>query len=367
MIVHRKLILVVASAIMLLSCQKGGENDIEITFSLPYMEEVKATEYTTDNLPSFGVFATLEESGEPFLEDDANLETFMDNVPVSKQGGIWCATPKHYWPVIANKKLSFFAYAPHNGSNPEIVPDEDWSIGKKNISIQYTPPSNPSHQVDLCVSRAVLDKEKVVDGDNTVSLEFDHTLCWVTFSANYVGKVPDGCYLRIDELNLNNIAGTNSLVYNSSSTGDFFAWNPIADDAVKDASYTMTVSGTTLGGNALNRIEKGEADPEYTSFVTANGNLYLLPQKVNSAGAAVKTSMKVTFSYVKNDVNNTVIAQFYAVMDLPESEWEVAKKVRYLFTIDVEKVSLINFSAVSSDWIVDWKDSENSHSGSEIR
>lgn len=344
------------------SCGKWKGPEEEIIFSVYPVVELKATELNGDNLSDFGVFSALEENGIPFSNTEADLSEYMTNVPVTKEGTLWCANPKYYWPVLPGKKLSFFAYAPHNGSHPEIVPSADW-VTSKGITIQYTPNSNPSKQIDLCVSKAVLDQDRE---SGSIPFDFEHTLSWISFSANYRGDVPEGCYLRIDELTLSNVVDENTLVYSSSSDDDFFWWETIGKDASKDGSYTLTLSSTMLGDIALKKWE--ESDPQYTNFVSASGNLYLIPQSINPDGASEKSIINIVFSYVREDQNRTVIAQFNARKELPASEWGVAKKVRYHFTVDVNNVSLVNiFKAESSEWIVDWVDSGNEYGNTEIK
>ena len=73
---------------------------------------------------------------------------------------------------------------------------------------------------------------------------FNHTLSFVTFSANYDDEdniLPDGCYLRIDELILYNLVGTNTLVLNSSSGDDYFSWGASASAMVMEPDPSMYI------------------------------------------------------------------------------------------------------------------------------
>ncbi len=53
------------------------------------------------------------------------------------------------------------------------------------IEIQYRPHSDSTNQVDLCVAKAVLDRDNIEDRGKMVPFLFNHTLSCVTFSANY--------------------------------------------------------------------------------------------------------------------------------------------------------------------------------------
>jgi hypothetical protein len=350
---------------MVLACGKVDEPSREIVFGSAFETDVRASELTTENMTSFGIFATLEEDGKSFTDAEATLDPFMDNVPVTKNGSVWSANPKHYWPLLANKKLSFFAYAPHNASSPEIDPAADWD--NKNVKIDYKVHSNPLSQVDLCVAKAVLDKDSHLDMDKPVELEFSHTLTWVTFAANYIGNVPEGCFLRIEELELQNVLDENVLVHSHATGEDFFSWSDFPDGAQKDGKYLLSLNNASLGNMEIVKKDPSAASPEYTDFVSTKGYLYLLPQQVNSPEDVVRSEVKVTFAFVKNDENRTVIAQFYTTKELPESEWNVASKVKYCFTIDVNNVSLINIAPIAKKWIEDWAESGNTHTDQEIR
>lgn len=360
-----RILRLIGFSMMVLACGKVDEPSREIVFGSAFVADVRASELTTENMTSFGVFATLEEDGKSFTDVEATLDPFMDNVPVTKSGSVWSANPKHYWPLLANKKLSFFAYAPHNASSPEIDPVADWD--NKNVKIDYKVHSNPLSQVDLCVAKAVLDKDSHLDMDKPVELEFSHTLTWVTFAANYVGDVPNGCFLRIEELELRNVLDENVLVHSHATGEDFFSWSDFPDGAQKDGKYLLSLNNASLGNMEIVKKDPSAASPEYTDFVSTKGYLYLLPQQVNSPEDGVRTEMKVTFAFVKNDENRTVIAQFYTTKELPESEWNVASKVKYCFTIDVNNVSLINIAPIAKKWIEDWVESGNTHTDQEIR
>lgn len=354
-----------------------------IVFSEPFKAEVKAAELKNDNLTSFGVYAALAVNNRDFQQGGqiGQLQNFMTNVPIQKEGTIWRATPAHYWPNLDDKSLSFFAYAPHNASGHQnnIVPQHDWSNMNVPFKIFCSPKSNPAEQVDLCVANAVFDRNKshvdLFGQPLPVEFTFTHTLSWISFAANYVGTVPDGCYLRIDELVLYNVVESNTLQYvktNSvtSSVNYEWRWDNIDINAPKVGYYTLSIGGNTLSsqgatGQRLPQVPlSGEAT--YYEFVNANGFIYAVPQEINPQGATTKTMMNITFSFVMDDNSADIVAQFYSNIELPTStpqkpnKWEPARKIKYLFTIDVTTASLIEISAVDSgEWIEDWKPSGN--------
>ena len=372
-------------ALFIASCSKEGTDPIldtpgegepqPIEFSVPYKATVKASELRQDNILNFGVFAALAENNETFL-GGTNLKNFMTNIPVQKGTGsnIWSANPTHYWPINLDRSISFFAYAPYVNNNSELSFTPDWN-GNKELKMKYTPKTNPSGQIDLCVSPANLNKQNEFDSEGNivpVNFKFYHTLCWITFAANFTtnGKttVPDGCDVVIDELVLYNVVPSNTLtckptLADPEDPTSFFSWSSQIQDSEKTGRYTLSVGGSTLGGLAL---------PEHPSapeeFVNANGFLYLIPQTINPQGASVQTKIDITFSYVlRTATTSTTIAQFYSTLTLPKTDWTEGSKIKYTFTIDVSTASLINISATNNKWIQLWEDSGNQHQDTEIK
>ena len=365
------------------SCVKVGKesyplDSVPIGFSVgEYNVEVKGSELTEDNISSFGVFAALEDVAEYNFNQvpPEYLQPFMSDVRVEKTAYGWTAVPVHYyWPVLEDKTLSFFAYAPHS-EGIGIVAKAGWAEGsgvsdKKTVELTYSLDSNPAKHIDLCVASAVLDRVRDADGDgisDPVAFDFQHTLATVSFAANYIGTVPSGCYLRIDELTVGKFVNSNTLVYNSGSS-DFFAWDPISSDDERDGTYALSIGSLTLDSNQRLNMKSSEPDKVvYTEFVTLDGIIYVLPQDVNPAGTDEPSKIDVTFSYVKED-GNAVIAQFYTSIDLPATTFQVAKKYMYQFTLDLTTASLISISCVDQGtWVTDWKNSNNTHEDTMIK
>lgn len=359
--------LIVVCILVAAGCERVIEatTQDEIVFEPSLHVEVKGIELSIGSLTNFGVFATLEENGEAFVNSD-NLQAFMDNVRVEKisssNSTVWSTNPKYYWPVIGGKKLSFFAYAPHNRDNSELLLEEDWTQGNKNITITYTPSKDPVKHVDLCVAAAVLDRDNISDRYTPISFIFEHTLSWVTFGANYEDKgsvLPSGCYVRIDEITLSNLIGENTLVFNSSEN-NFYNWGTSAE--VSSSVYYTLSLGSALANVKL--IEKEGEKSGYSNIVAPGGYLFLIPQSINPQGSTgPKTEINVKFSFVRES-DDVVIAQFEAQRDLPPStnatEWISGRKIVYNFTVDLNNISLVNITPVT---IENWVESGNVHNG----
>lgn len=107
---------------LFVSCEKSGTSvddpelsTVPIEFSLAdFSAEVKGNALTSSTIADFGVFSLLENTtlGE--------TTPFMENVEVSKSTSenstAWRSDPPYYWPLLPDKRLTFFAYAPYNGA-----------------------------------------------------------------------------------------------------------------------------------------------------------------------------------------------------------------------------------------------------------
>lgn len=362
-----KIILFYCLMLFVASCGKQdfGVSDGAIEFGVPrYSAELKAVQITGDNISNFGVFAALESSGIDFSNNNARLEDFMDNVKIKNYGTaqnpLWKADPVYYWPVLQNSKLSFFAYAPYSGDY-NISPVAGWvdsapeSVAEKTVEITYTLDSNPARHADLCVASASLNRKRYDEygKESPVEFEFEHTLASVTFVANYKGTLPDGCELRIEELVLNNMVNSNTLVINAEED-DFYAWKTLSESS-ETGNFLLNIGSRTLVNKPIDEEEKGI----YTEFVSDEGVIYALPQRINSDNGSKRVSVDVGFSYVKSLDHSSVVAQFNTSYTLPEGDLLPSKRYKYMFTIDVSTASLINFTRVDGAWIEDWQDSEN--------
>ncbi len=374
--------------VSMVSCSKTVATEVSqrkpIEFDVDYNVALKGITLTDANIQSntMGVVAAVamadgDQAGE-FLSADADLQELMDAVPVryldeawrtaKYENKKWVADP-YYWPVNPLNTVSFFAYVPY-GENNAVKAHGDWDNRK--VTIDYTPESNPLNQYDLCIADPVLDRP----GYDPVALSFSHTLSWVTFAANYEGNLPPDAFLRIDELSLYNLYGSNSLtIYPQPLNSDpdnpiYFSWDAFDQDDSKDARYDLSVGKTTLGEVRID--PKTDGENQYKDFVTNAGILYVLPQTVNASDMTERTKIDVVFSFVKKDAqnNNTTMAQFQTSYTLPDGviTFAPATKYRLGFTLNVDTASMVDFQCVEEGkWIIDWIDSGNNHTDTTIR
>ena len=366
------------SVAALIGCSKTPVYDskplIPIDFSIQdYTIEVKGGSLTTENISNFGVFAAMESDVKNSFDqiNASDLELFMDNVSVVKNSsGRWSANPPHYWPIHDDKSLSFFAYAP---CSEYIEASAGWGGDilqpDKMVHIAYSMDPDPARHIDLCVARAVLDRGRFEDTDtdgapSPVTFSFEHVLSMVSFAANYIGTLPDGCRLMIDEVSLENVSTSGKLILNAAQSGSFYSWESMSGKR----DILLSVTGETLENNVfIDKADPNMSNRNYVDFVTDKGDVFILPQVINPESESAQdepdeeklASLSVTFSYVMtgNSGKPVVTAQFYTKMYLPSTDLMASKKTIYAFTIDVTSASLVNLSALSGNrWVNEWEE-----------
>ena len=283
------------------------------------------------------------------MENSTTVSTslFMDNVKVAKSssGTSWCATPTYYWPILPDKTLTFYAYAPYNedADSSSLVYSEEEGRGQWNMIIRHTVPQDPASHSDLCIARNLEGKTKDDSGE-PVELDFSHTLSSVTFAANYIGTPPEGCVLRISELSLSNIMSSGTLTV----TPDASVWSDLnTPTTIKMTKYNQTL-------NNVDVPERNDDNNNHMPFVTEKGEAYLIPQIINSNESESVLSLNI--SYLQGGV--TEIAQFSTQMTMPTSEFLASKKIKYVFTINLNTVSLVEITPAT---IIPWTSSDNFH------
>lgn len=356
---------------LFVSCEKGGTSvddpelsTVPIEFSLAdFSAEVKGNALTSSTIADFGVFSLLENTtlGE--------TTPFMENVEVSKSTSgnstAWRSDPPYYWPLLPDKRLTFFAYAPYNGAENSSSIYYDGNDRQWKMDVKHNVPENPVQQVDLSVARD-LEPKTINNAGEPVDLSFSHTLSSVTFAANYRGTPPDNCVLRVTGISLSNIVTNGTLTVNSNQVGEtpWFSWSP--DDTEK-GKITMTTFNDALKKKD-NVPERNDGNTNHMTLLATDINAFMIPQSVNSdieGDVSGKSILSLTFSYFLLDSESAgglkEIAQFSTQMLLPESEWGIASKIKYVFTIDLDNVWLADLKVLTDGNIDVWEDSENSH------
>ncbi|MEG2494465.1 MAG: fimbrillin family protein [Mucinivorans sp.] len=134
----------------------------------------RATIATADNLPSFGVFASLGNT----WDAATSTPNYIYNSKVIKVGTTtWRCDPPQYWPPAASGSLSFFAYAPYAPAGLTFSAATVAGIP----TLTYQTPEAVDEQVDLLFAAPAYNQ--VYSSTQNVPMNFTHILSAITFSA----------------------------------------------------------------------------------------------------------------------------------------------------------------------------------------
>lgn len=120
--------------------------------------------------------------------DWANTATpnFMYNTELTNSASSWTYSPIKFWPNTG--KVSFFAYAPHDGTGMSLSSKTATGTPK----ITFTVQSDPSSQIDLLLAAPVMNNTKVAHSASAVTLSFKHALAKIVFKAQTANDYSGG-------------------------------------------------------------------------------------------------------------------------------------------------------------------------------
>lgn len=263
-----------------------------------------AGDLTTDNLASVGLFASFTQGN--YNASTATLN-FMHNQKLQKSGSAWTYSPQKYWPVNANDKISFFAYAPHldeikaNGDDITEMPTTT-TAGYPAFTFV-----NSAAKTDLLLAVPVLNK----NGGN-VSLAFKHALTRVSFYIKN-GDVTGG-----KKVHSFSIQSRKSGKYTLNETG--FAYSMVGSDMRDDATVTAPIDvpqNTTDKVLLKTLFVHPDAETNFSMIYSINGSdankVEVVSQKL-SATLALTSGANISYTISLNKDGYTIKAA-------NETEW----------------------------------------------
>lgn len=285
-----------------------------------------------ETFQTFGVTALWHPAdGTTLSANRYYLDLVTANRPAEDEGTLWRTTPAAYWPAAGT--LDFFMYAPYK---PELTSIKSLNPTTGLPTMRYTPEAvDIANQLDFCMAQPVYDATVTQYGTDGVPATFRHTLTNVEFYVNYVGNVPSGYNVYLEELTIENVIGSKTIAWTESEP--YYQWQADAE-CTADSSYSLLRSQTHL---------KDEVIPSKTSnaagapLQNSAGRLYLLPQTIQ-AGAR----LHVVYGFYYGTLPSaTLVVPFDKYIALPAGTvWPADKTVRYHVTIDVGESSEIKLS-----------------------
>ena len=268
-----------------------------------------------------GLFAWQTAEGTPFN----GTAPYLQNSSFAYDNGLDLWKGGVYWPI--DHWLSFFAYSPYTANvttgNLQF-PSTDYVSGYPRL--QFTPEDLAANQVDLCLATPVMDRALTVNG-GVVPLTFSHVLTrlciqarWTGTSAQIAEVAATGQTIRVLDMTISNVSGTNKLTYGRSS----FLWDT---PTAANNTYTLNIDNGTFRDIAL------PAAGTYTTnfWNISDPCLYVLPQQLSASA-----DLTVTFGIYNS--GGTKISQETVTFDigtLQQNLWPAGMVMTYSVTIDL--------------------------------
>lgn len=269
-----------------------------------------------------------------------------------------------YYPLDGT--LTYFCYAPYREdisessdvnviSNPaSAITDQLTNYLAGSPLICFTP-SSPSTQIDFIASTPLLDVSRT---SGAIALDFtNHLTTNVQFWVKYSGTMLSTEGVVVSQIIIRDVIGSEYLYFTDSGGSLGCNWcttispEDPSSSTMPKVSYTLKTDTSELQNIYLDTV-----DPVHVNQ-SINGFLYLLPQTLpEDSYLDIQYSIRNMVTNVDIDVN-TISIPLYGTVD-----WPMGKIVKYTLTIDVANRKDLSLSAN----IVDWTDSGNSHTETEL-
>lgn len=309
------IIALTAVALVMAGCTANGETEtvsVPLSFSTSVHTQTRAaTELTTDNLTSAGVFAC-------FTQGDFNASTatlnFMYNQKLEKSGSTWTYSPEKYWPNNENDKISFFAYAPHNAAGVTISSNTNQGFPYLNYSV----PTVEANHIDLLVATPLMNCTKDM---GSVNFTMQHALTKVTI------------YAKSDDLAVSKAVNSLSLTAPQSGTltykADGFDWVSSTDVS----TITATKTEVTV--------------PSEHDKTVLLGTFYLIPDRT-------KSLFNITYTFtgdISDNVNPPTDKVVVTGKAFPDTyDWTPGASIAYMVKISRAGLEVVAESS-NMEWV----------------
>lgn len=261
-----------ATVILLMTgCAQNNETEsiyLPLSFSTAVDAQTRVTDFTTDNLTSMGVFACFSQGN--FNASTATPD-FMYNQIVERTDAAapWTYSPVKYWPNNVKDKISFFAYAPHNGKMITDALTMSGITDKGYPSLTFT---NKTAQTDFLLADPLINKDNT---ENSIKFNFKHALAKVSFYVKN-GDATSGKKVH-------------SFAVHSRQSGKY---------TFNGTGFVYTSANTTMREDAI--INTPVDIPQNTTDKVLLETLFIHPD--------TETNISLTYSINGNDANKVEIA-----------------------------------------------------------
>lgn len=290
---------------------------VPLTFSTSVDTQTRAaTDLTTDNLTSVGVFAC-------FTQGDFNAGTatpnFMYNQELKKEAAAWTYSPLKYWPNNENDKISFFAYAPRNAAGVTLCSNTNTGFPY----LDYTVPTAEADQTDLLAATPLMNQSYSSNPTAPGSIKFTmkHALTKVSIYA----KSSD---LSAGKKVVNSLSVTAPKSGKLTYKADGFSWSASTDKS----TYIATNTDVTIATATADEI-------------VLLGTFYLIPERTSS-------SLNITYTVtgsISDNVNLPTDKPVITGQAFPDTyDWLPGASIAY--TINIARTGIEIAAESSLEW-----------------
>lgn len=328
---------------------EAGAKAIEFGVYTGKAAQTRGTEVTTTTIEANGFGVTAVHHTDAYNNEVPN---FMYNQKVDKTTESWAYSPIKYWPTTQGSKLTFFAYAPYNGTGITSTGND---ASPKTLTFELQ--TDPKNTVDF-VAAAMYDEVSSAT-PATVSFKLKHELTRLAFkavadddlysSAGTANKtkivITDVKFEKVDGKFYTKATYTYSATDNSHGT-----WEGVTGfDKSYSINNLVNMSEIKLGTKTESQyIKTGIAIEGKTAVdlfnatdATTKHYLFLIPTEEN--GLAADGDVKITFSYdiVTEDealTSGYSITSAVKTVNLKKDALKQGQAYSYTFTFGVDKV-----------------------------
>lgn len=289
--------------------RETNSNSIIFSTRLPATRAATFEETGTNAYKSMGIYATLNDPA-------SNLLTNQEVTRTDGSNG-WSYTPLAQWPAN-DKSVAFYAYAPFvkqiNTPNPSITQTAG-GVPSMSYTVPATIGEKAASQVDLLISEAVSGHRESLTTD--VQLTMRHVLTRIVFSARTQHPyATDVTSIQISKIEITGLAN-----HSTRQMDALYTWDTPTTDSKQSTDYVLSTTGGGLASTDLNNAT-------LTEISTADGNLYLMPQKLDAGSTA---QLKITTNTVGGTKPGPQTYTF-ALADLID-EMKQGESLRFLLTV----------------------------------
>ncbi len=287
---------------------------------------------------SIGVFAFFLDNGVWVPENETPDFMYNQAVIYDATAEKWDYTPAKYWSNDPADRIKFFSYFPYSekaGENGIVLSAND---ATEHPTIAFTPHTDVDKQVDfLTATTGLLQRPLAAMG--LVSLQFDHQLTQVIFSAKVNGPKEQITNVQVTEITFK---GAKYCGGKYTDTG--FEWD--IDNTVVGGSENTTYSiknPTPLSEDTKQlKTDLILKTTEYTELITEAGTMMLIPQKFTDKQVVIT----INYNVITIDGATTAHSQ---TIEAPAHEFLKGRRMVYQFTIDLMDEYYIRLDAVSDE------------------